>query len=198
MSGWTVTSQVGLTSGVGDRVRGRLSENSQVMGAITPNQPISVAGVGRHHQQQVIDAHRLPHRGSGIPFSDNLVANHSPPAAGASGPFVVVGPVRSDASRQPNAIARTGPVEAALVAECRTRPTGLTIGPDDRMPSGLPRSRLGMGDQQGSERGLGPALASPRVHRPGPHQPAHRVALAGSGDRAIGSWRSAPDRQRTC
>ena len=48
------------------------------MGAITPNQPNLVAEVGRHHQQQVIGAHRLPHRGSGIQFSDNLSPKHSP------------------------------------------------------------------------------------------------------------------------
>ena len=58
-------------------VRGRSSENSQVMGAITPNQPNLVAGVGRHHQQPPPGGHRLPHRGSGSQFSDNLAAKQS-------------------------------------------------------------------------------------------------------------------------
>ena len=58
-------------------VRGRSSENSQVMGAITPNQPNLVAGVGRHHQQPPPGGHRLPHRGSGGQFSDNLAAKQS-------------------------------------------------------------------------------------------------------------------------
>jgi hypothetical protein len=54
------------------RLVARLSENSQVMGVITPNQPNFVAGVGWHQQQPLISAQRLPHRGSGIQFSDNL------------------------------------------------------------------------------------------------------------------------------
>ena len=54
------------------RHRTRLSENSQVVGAITPHQPNLVPGVGQHHQQPPLGAHRLPHRGSGIQFSDNL------------------------------------------------------------------------------------------------------------------------------
>ena len=56
----------------------RPSEDSQVMGAITPSRPNLVAGVGRHHQQPLLGAHRLPHRGSGIQFSDNLSPRRSP------------------------------------------------------------------------------------------------------------------------
>ena len=55
--------------------RGR--RNSQVMGAATSNPPNLVAGVGWHQQQPLISAHRLPHRGSGIQFSDNLATRRS-------------------------------------------------------------------------------------------------------------------------
>ena len=60
-----------------DRDVARLSENSQVMGAITPNQPNLAAGVGWHQQKPLISAHRLPHRGSRIQFSDNLSPKQS-------------------------------------------------------------------------------------------------------------------------
>ena len=54
------------------RTLGACPTSPNSVSTITPNQPNLVAGVGWHQQKPLISAHALPHRGSGIQFSDNL------------------------------------------------------------------------------------------------------------------------------
>ena len=101
----------------------RLSENSQVMGGITPNQPNLVAEVGRHHRQHRHGAHRLPHRGSGIQFSDNLPRTRSCAAGSLDGCDVAVRMARALAEPAGPLVA-SGRRDAAEADEfCVTRST---------------------------------------------------------------------------
>jgi hypothetical protein len=104
----------------------RSSENSQVMGVITPNQPNLVAGVGWHQQQPLISAHRLPHRGSGIQFPDNLPwmrSSRSRSAEARDGR-----PVRAPASSgSPLLLAADGEASTGLIRAELTLPFGTRV-----------------------------------------------------------------------
>lgn len=118
----------------------RGSRNSQVMGAVTSNPPNLVAGVGWHQQQPLISAHRLPHRGSGIQFSDNLATRRSRrasvlrPFARSAARVALLGEYEGPEPYQPKTRSAEFAVITEYAADEASNPTRLGVGPSVTRP----------------------------------------------------------------